>query len=44
MPCKVSLVKSRGIYLSQPYCIAYIAENETYLSSIIGIIITERKS
>ena len=36
--------ESRGIYLSQPYCIAYIAESESYLSSIIGIIITERKS
>ena len=34
----------RGICLSQPYYIAYIAESEGYLSSIIGIIITERKS
>ena len=32
--------ESRGIYLSQPYCIAHIAENE----SIIGVIITVRKS
>ena len=31
--------ESRGIYLSQPYCIAYIAESERYLSSIIGMII-----
>ena len=36
--------ESRGIYLSQPYCIAYIAESQRYLPSIIGIIITERKS
>ena len=38
------MVKSRGIYLSQPYYIAFIAENERYLSSIIGIIVIERKS
>ena len=36
--------ESRGIYLSQPYWIAHIAENERYLSSIIGIIIRVRKS
>ena len=35
--------ESRGIYLPQPYCIAYIAVSERYLSSIIGIILTERK-
>ena len=26
--------ESRGIYLSQPYCIAYIAESKRYLSSM----------
>ena len=26
--------ENRGIYLSQPYCIAYIAESERYLSSM----------